>query len=174
MLVYLFGEPGVGKSHLTRRLLKNLTAGEPVHHPKPFHHTEWPNGVIHLGNPQPKNDKHPGTDTLGYSVMPLACDWIKTVPTGTVVLAEGDRLANPKFWNTAQNTGHHVLTIHLHNPHHAALNRQGRQTNQNPTWLKSRQTRVLNLSTHPGTITLNPMAPATPTQLLALIEKERP
>jgi GTPase SAR1 family protein len=174
MIVYLFGEPGVGKSTLTKKLLDHFTEGEPTFHPQPFAHATWPNGITTLGNPTPKNPKHPGTDTLPYNAMPKAIAWVQEQPNTQLIIGEGDRLASPKFWDAAHAAGHTILPIYLHNPHHAQLQRQARGTQQNPTWIAGRQTRAINLSHYPGTLICNPHNPRTLQDITTVIQGERP
>lgn len=160
-LLYIFGEPGVGKSTLTQRLLRHTTRGTPVHYTRPIPCTVWPNHVLHIGNPHPKNPQHPGTDTLPYTALPTARTWITTIPPHILTIAEGDRLANTTFWDIAHNYGHPLILIHLTNPTAAAHQRTQRGTKQNPTWLQGRQTKTHNLAQYPGVHTHDPHHPDT-------------
>lgn len=145
-LLYLLGEPGVGKS----TTMATLTAGlDRFCTPKPLHHERLalgagPTVAVELGHSRPG---FPGTDTLAMSANPLAIGFMqwRTYP---LVLAEGDRLANMKFFRAAQAAGYGVHIAHLTtgDPAVPAARRAARGTVQNAVWLRGRQTKVRNLA----------------------------
>ena len=142
-LTYLIGEPGVGKSTVMVELLRE--EGAPHAYAHPFSHSVLERrSSIHLGNPNPKNPQHPGTDTLSYNVLPKACQWLPTLPNVLTVYGEGDRLAHPRLWEAMEREGHDVAVFLLLGP--ADERRAHRGTHQNPTWLAGRASRVRNLS----------------------------
>lgn len=166
MFVYLIGEPGVGKS-TTLKAYWQLTANrnepeitESVPHTKYYLDEQYLG--LEIGNPKHRNELHPGTDTLSYNIMPKAIEWVKQ-REDPLIIGEGDRLANPKFWRAAQDANHRILIIHLTGP--ARARRINRGTVQNETWLKSRATRVKNLvdnypHTHIDTLKTTPQETA--------------
>ena len=162
MLIYLIGEPGVGKSTVLAAYWKltatrnESQATDKIPHTKHFNDETYLG--LEIGNPKPKNELHPGTDTLSYGIMPKATEWIQT-RTDPLIIAEGDRLAHPKFWEASERSGRKVLLIHVTGPTHTR--RVNRGTEQNENWLRSRATRVKNLAdnyphTHLNTIKLTP------------------
>lgn len=164
-LLYLIGEPGVGKSSVMAALLAQEEADpghRPWHYRRPLAHTLYPN-AMHIGNPTPKNPAHPGTDTLSMSALPVACEWLPTLDPNMRIYAEGDRLAHPRLWSAMQAAGHNVQVVMLEGP--AAERRAGRGTRQNETWLAGRATRVRNLAAEwpviridTGTLTVSQVA----------------
>lgn len=141
-LVYFIGEPGAGKSTLMRNLTADYTASPQT---KPFAHTLYRKDTkliaAQLGADHPT---FPGTDKLSMGIQPQAIQFLRTQPA-PIVLAEGDRLGNLKFLQAAYET-HAVILVYCDiDPSEAFLRRAQRGTNQNPTWLKGRQTKVTNL-----------------------------
>lgn len=156
-LVYLIGEPGVGKSTLMEALTEGLVDVEvspaPVPHtmfygPYRDQHEPW---AIEIGR---RRADFSGTDALSMSIAPKAREWIATVPH-PLVLAEGDRLASPSFWLAAEEGGYRVDVVLLDaDPEVAAARRAERGSDQGGSWLKGRLTKVRNLRPH-ATIVLN-------------------
>jgi hypothetical protein len=141
--VYLVGEPGAGKT----TLMAELRAGwsELSLEKRPLKHVLWdtPDGRIvpELGWPR---DGFGGTDALPMDAVRHAEPWIATCGY-QLVLAEGDRLANSRFFMAAQAAGRLVL-VHLHVPAELAEARRAeRGSAQDPSWLAGRRTKVVNL-----------------------------
>lgn len=140
-LLYLIGEPGVGKSSIMREL---LPSGPRAEFDRPLAHTVYADGSLHLGNPRPSNAAHPGTDTLSMGALPVACRWLPGFDPQVRIYGEGDRLANVRLWSAMRRAGHDVRVVLLEGP--AAERRAGRGSNQDPRWLAGRATRVRNLA----------------------------
>lgn len=148
-LVYVFGEPGVGKSTACAAALAPYTAV-----PQPdarcphlaYYTSRGRLAALQLGLDHPD---HPGTDRLSMAILPDARAWISTVHPDIPILGEGDRLATPRFWYAATDAGHTLTLVHLWaDPATHKARITGR--NQNPTWLKGRATLTRNLSlAHP-------------------------
>lgn len=138
-LIYLFGVPGSGKTSVFEALTREWT-GELIE--KPFAHIVYSNGVIQLG----KNRKpFGGTDTLSMAVQPMAVSFLKS-QRPKIVLAEGDRLANGKFFEAAREIGYQLCLWYLDTPMSLAeARREQRGASQNEIWLKGRERKVLNL-----------------------------
>lgn len=147
-LVYLIGEPGSGKS----TLLAALTDGIPsVDEPKPFARICWnPEGVPvwELGARRPSFS---GTDALSMSVQPRVVEWLaKDRPS--LVIGEGDRLANPKFFAAVAGLGYKVDVVRLVIPSVIAAERRNARAvalgaaPQSAAWIKGRRSKVANLA----------------------------
>lgn len=164
-LVYVSGEPGVGKS----TLMREVTAGwERIYLPKEpgrapardllFDRTA-PSGVasaVELGRIR---DAFSGTDALPSNCIDDACWWLtsgKAADEAPLVLAEGARLANQRFIRTALNNGYRVQLLHLQGMALAAQRRADRartlgKDEQNPAWVKGRRTAAANLALYAPT-----------------------
>lgn len=145
-LLYIIGEPGVGKSTTMQALTAGLAR---VYVAAPLHHeflTQQGNPAtiaVELGRTR---EGFPGTDTLALNANPKAIDFVSWRPA-PIVLAEGDRLANMAFLEGARQAGYRVhvawLTAGAAVP---AARRAERGSNQNEAWLRGRQTKVRNLA----------------------------
>ena len=140
-LLYLFGEPGAGKSSLMSHLTRRLTV-TPYQHP--FQHRLYTTaGVYELG---PRgHGSFPGTDGLSMSVQPTVVNWLRQQQP-SFVIGEGDRLANGSFFEAARDLGYSLRLVHLKGEHAAALHRSIRNTNQNAGWVAGRRTKCFNLA----------------------------
>lgn len=154
ILVYLIGVPGSGKTTITREALR-LTKRPPVI-PTDFTVPHERFGDIwHLGQ---RRAPFGGTDALSMSIQPKAVAWIHHLAAlpddgrrPRVLLAEGDRLANLKFFNSIPHEVS-LCIIHLDLPLQEAKDRARRRADewgfkvQNATWWKGRATKVYNLA----------------------------
>lgn len=146
-LLYLIGEPGVGKSTTMQTLtagLERVYAGTPLHHEILRQPGEVATIAMELGRTR---EGYPGTDTLALNANPKAINFVSWRPA-PIMLAEGDRLANMAFLEAAQQAGYRVHVAHLTaaDPAVPAARRAGRGSQQNESWLKGRQTKVTNLA----------------------------
>jgi hypothetical protein len=160
-LVYLSGEPGVGKS----TLMREVTAGwERIYLPKEpdaaphrdlLFHRDHP-GVccaVELGRVR---DSFSGTDALASDCINEAEAWLRTgkaARESALVLAEGARLANRRFLTAAVESGYRVQLLHLSGLSLAASRRANRarvlgKPEQNASWVKGRRTAAANLALH--------------------------
>jgi ribose 1,5-bisphosphokinase PhnN len=88
-----------------------------------------------------------GTDGLSLGINPRAIAWLSEdwLCPYRLVIAEGDRLANPAFIDAVRQ--HWALqVIVLTGPAEAAQRRLSRGTTQNESWVKGRITKVQNLA----------------------------
>jgi energy-coupling factor transporter ATP-binding protein EcfA2 len=141
-MLYLIGQPGSGKT----TLIESLTEGElGAVVRKPFAHTVYDRiGVVQLG--AQRDGGFGGTDALGMAVQPVVLNWLPTCGYD-YVLAEGDRLANDKFFNAVTDMGWNLCVAWIDLPDSVAVQRRAaRGSNQNETWLKGRVTKVDKLS----------------------------
>lgn len=140
-LLYIFGEPGSGKS----TLLAHLTRGaKHIDYDRPFAFRVYAERVVEVGKRRPD---FPGTDALSMSVQPTVVAFLKTGPQ--LVVAEGDRLANGKFFEAAVEQGFDLKLVCLNGKEASALHRRMRGSEQDPKWVDGRRTKALNLAMDP-------------------------
>lgn len=145
-MLYLIGRPGSGKS----TLCSNLTDGlEPLSvESKPFAHTVWPGGVVELGL---HRGSFSGTDALSMSVQPKVVAWLAE-EAPAMILGEGDRLANSKFFNAVREAGYTLCIGRLIVSASVADERCRRRAEnlgsepQNAGWLAGRVTKAARLA----------------------------
>lgn len=158
--LYIIGEPGVGKT----TLMSALRAGQLWQpHDVPFTHQHSGLGVaandplaVELGGPR---EGFGGTDVLGMAVQPQAVAFLSGSCAPQLLLAEGDRLGNGKWFASVTEAGYHLYVYHLHGPRVAARRRAERGSDQDPTWLKGRRTKVESLSLLMSAIVLDASLP---------------
>src|SRR5687767_5517787 len=96
-MLYLIGAPGAGKTTLMRNIVAPFKG---IQHRKPFSYIEYPDAPVPMA--QLGTDR--GTDGLVWDAQPAVMGWLLTCPY-RVVLAEGDRLANDKFFAFVKQQG---------------------------------------------------------------------
>lgn len=144
---YIIGAPACGKS---TQMEKIMHGWEPVEHfTKPIRYTVYRSGKnlnIYLGK---KHEVFSGTDTLSFTAIKfmngLYSAWSSLEKINCVV-AEGDRLANAKFFDTAKRYGElHLLSLELdelvRNERAEARAKENNLDVQNYEWVKSRITK---------------------------------
>lgn len=141
-LLYLIGQPGSGKTTLATALFADLPQVQrPAFHPYPPF-IEYPGGaqigVMRSG--------FGGTDVLPLNCQPNVIAWMQQ--TGWFYLfAEGDRLANDKFFHACRAAGICLSVVHLDCADELAQERRvGRGSNQNAAWVKGRASKVQRLA----------------------------
>lgn len=146
--IYIVGEPGVGKTTISLELASKYTINPPIRLHKqlwgqPLTKGHIVKGIL-LGKPKPPFS---GTDALGMSVSPDACQWVAQQTTYRLIIGEGARLTNTRFLQTLKD--HTNLNLIYLTADNAADRRQNRQkTNgtkqQNPNWVQGRATAARN------------------------------
>lgn len=137
-LVYLIGQPGSGKSTVTEELFGGLPSEASD---DPIAHIVYPS-AIQLGA---KRESFSGTDAFPMNIQPQVVPFMKD-SAGQLFFAEGDRLANDKFFTSCVAAGIGLRVFMLHTPNAvAAERRKARGSNQSTTWLKGRITKVYRL-----------------------------
>jgi hypothetical protein len=108
---------------------------------KPFAHTRYGTGLAHLGA---NREQYPGTDGLALNVQPAAIKWMETFRG--VVAAEGDRLANAKFFNAALAAGYRLDVVYIDVPELVSRRRAWRRGSRfDDRWFAGRLTKVQRL-----------------------------
>lgn len=145
-LLYIVGGPGSGKTTLVRTALADRKFEV---RQQPFAHMIYGPGRVQLGGDRPVFG---GTDALSMSVQPRvlaalsdpALDW-------QYVLAEGDRLANGKFFSALHTMPDWDLTVvWLRTPEKMAAERRlqragSTQATQDAKWVEGRETKARRL-----------------------------
>ncbi|MEN6368728.1 MAG: P-loop-containing protein [Thermotogota bacterium] len=137
-LVYLLGEPGAGKSTVAECLFRGVPSEAKA---EPFAHIIHPRG-IELGA---RRESFSGTDALPMNVQPKVIPMMNDADS-ELFFAEGDRLANEKFFMACAFARIRIVPFLLKVPHGlAAQRRQARGSNQDPKWIRGRVSKVENL-----------------------------
>lgn len=153
----LIGSPGSGKTTLLGAVTNDIPRAErryPFLHlayygiPSDDGHTDLVTG-IELGGTG--SGPFRGADRLGMAVQPLV---VKTLDAKRWdnVIAEGDRLANAKFFTAVMQLGYDLSVIYLDTPFEVAAERRQQRaaqhnlTAQNAAWVKGRDTKCRRLA----------------------------
>ena len=147
-LIYLIGYPGSGKTTAMAGALGAIRRnGEPIRmvekvEKQPFAHTIYSDGLIELGH---KREVYGGTDTLSLGVQPKVLDWMAK-SDAPLIIGEGDRLANSKFFTAVEAQGRAVQIVYLKCPELVARHRAwDRGSRFSEPWFKGRITKVNRL-----------------------------
>lgn len=143
-MLYIIGVPGCGKTTLVKRMVKDCRV-ELVE--KPIKHEQYSSKVIQLGWDR---DNFGGTDSLHMASQYKVLDWFEDKPF-PFVLAEGDRLANAKFFEGCLEIGVKLTIATMVTPEAIVKKRlkaRSREVGkkQSSWWLKTRATKVANLT----------------------------
>lgn len=140
---YLMGEPGVGKSALMAYIQGRYLGACLLSKYGQFTYREFGVGVVIAGA---DHELYPGTDTLSFTAVRSAEDYISRY-SPEVFLAEGDRLANDRFFSHLDEAADAFTIVHLvAEPGVLAARRAARGSDQSPSWLVGRATKTANLA----------------------------
>jgi hypothetical protein len=158
-LLYLCGEPGVGKTWTMDRLTEHwsrLPLAPEADAPARDALMTGPDGTgavaaIELGR---RRDAFSGTDALPQTVITVAETYLtsgRARAETNLLLAEGARLANLRFLGAAADSGWLVLLVNLIGPELAAERRAKRaaalgRPEQAASWVTGRRTACANLA----------------------------
>lgn len=148
--IYLIGEPGSGKTTLTKELQKDWAKVNMYDKPFKYQEYESPNlgKVLSLGWDRLHFS---GTDTLGNTVITQMPEFYKYAEQeGATIYGEGDRLASRTFFDLAKSHGKlHLFYLDI-DVDVAASRREARSAEtgktQNPSWARGRATKHRNLA----------------------------
>jgi P-loop Nucleotide Kinase3 len=161
-LIYLSGEPGVGKSTLMAELTAQWTrAPQPATGGAPARDVLLADATaegihsravaVELGR---RRDAFSGTDALPSTAIVAAERYLLSglaAAEAPLLLAEGARLACRRFLQAATAAGWHVTLLHMTGPATAAARRTARaarlvKPEQNPAWVRGRANAAANLA----------------------------
>lgn len=153
-LLYLIGEPGVGKTTTMAALTSRWdNLGEITDHPARTLFGQRRTGqvaAVELGRRRPGGFS--GTDALPMAVITAAELHLRSGLAGAecpLMLAEGARLANRRFLSAAVAAGWHVDLAYLFGELAAELRRTARGSTQSPSWVVGAATRARRLADDP-------------------------
>lgn len=158
-LTYLMGEPGSGKTTVSRLLFEGMDSTVKT---VPYVcWTEYHPRLCELGRDR---ETFGGTDALSMAAQKKVIRWLEEESKYQFVYAEGDRLTNGKFFTWALEHFDRVDLIALHNPKVVARRRKRRAKEldkaQNETWVAGRRTKLENLLEEFPVRVLDAAAPA--------------
>ena len=147
--LYIIGQPGAGKTTLMNTVIAKLGSMKIFEAKKPVPHTGYMSKgtkIAVLGK-----DKKPfgGTDTLSYTAVGTCEEWLDHLPD--LVLAEGDRLANERFFVSVKKR-YDLTLFHLATPDAESQRRREERAEkyglslQSAGWVKGRSTKHKNLA----------------------------
>jgi energy-coupling factor transporter ATP-binding protein EcfA2 len=145
-MLYIFGQPGSGKSTLVQALV-----GETLAMPTRVGGLDLidylGSGVMEIGKDR---DRFRGTDALAMNVINTASAVLPQLYESTDLLAEGDRLAVDRFFREVRDTGYGLELIYLDTPNEEAAARRaqraGQGKKQDQTWVQGRITKAQRLA----------------------------
>lgn len=137
---YLIGIPGSGKSAAMAQALKHRPATQ---HEQPFPHIDHGGLLCQIGALRPV---FPGTDALAMDAIVRVEPWLQRTHYWTIC-AEGDRLANDRFFHAIVAAGFELRVVLLDTPPELAEQRRAeRGMDQRESWIKGRCAKVLALA----------------------------
>jgi hypothetical protein len=146
--VYLVGVPGAGKSTVAAALRRLSPAY--MTHEEPVPHMVMERGGLpwyaELGRVR---KDFSGTDALSMDIITKAIPWVGSHPYRRM-FAEGDRLANDRFFEAVKAAGYDLTVAFLDVDRDVLEERRARRAAQvgkaqNETWLKGRESKVRHL-----------------------------
>lgn len=173
-VLFVVGEPGIGKSTLVRELIQQVAPKRVYRHPKP----KWDihQGLCLAGHYD--GGKFDGADTMPISdIWPAVTYWIENLKGTTLTVFDGDKFSNPKVLATLKASApeHEFRCLLMtDSPEKVQARRDARGTKQNPIWVKGRATKAGRFITHfPGDagfhLDLNLWAASTLPQLASTV-----
>jgi len=147
-LIYIIGEPAVGKSTTVKEMLKDFNAVE--NYSAPIPHIVYANqdGVFQCAQLGKNRENFSGTDALAMNIIDSAEVFFEKY-SYPKILAEGARLANKRFLNIALDAGYKVVLVLLEGQTEALERRQARGSKQSESWVTGRRSASRNLADNP-------------------------
>lgn len=147
-LVYIVGEPGIGKSTTVAKVVANYNKVENYSAPIPHLVYADQDGIFTLAQLGKNRDNFSGTDALPMNIIESAAEFFKQYPYPKI-LAEGARLANKRFLQIALDAGYKVVLVALEGETEALERRLARGSKQSESWIKGRRSASRNLADNP-------------------------
>lgn len=156
-LMYLLGEPGVGKSTLMAALTdgQNRIGESVVQMAKPFVFRMYSNGVMELGG---RRDEFSGTDMLPLHASPLVLQFLDDYRPA-YVMGEGARLGTSAFLGRCRDIGYAVHVYHLTSTGAARRRREAREHQQRKSFVKGRITSSAKVAAEFGALDIETVMP---------------
>jgi len=153
-LLYLIGEPGIGKTTAMGALTAPLVNLGLLDRPPPVR-TVYGNRAgevvaVELG--RRRRNGFGGTDALAMNIIDVAERYLtsgRAAAETPLLLAEGARLANRRFLSTAMAAGWEVHLALMADTQLAARRRSARRSTQNEAWVRGRATAAAGLFADP-------------------------
>lgn len=159
-MLYIVGEPGVGKSSVMRALTSTLRSAPVDVGGVPLRAVSVNGQSWHAAELGVRRPAFSGTDAMSMSVQPKVVRLLDASPFPLLV-AEGDRLANGKFFDAVQAAGWELAVVHLWAPPETlAARRAGRGDRQDAKWVQGRATKVARLVAAYSALPIQATAPA--------------
>lgn len=143
----IIGAPGTGKTTLMKYWMENW---EWVHH-RTGQLDHYVSGDLIVLGVYPDGEVFGGTDKLSMSIAPQVEEFLDN-NEDKVILFEGDRLNSKKFFQTVLDKGWNLKIVALDtSPEERARRYEERGSDQDPTWLQGRISKVENVVKQFGT-----------------------
>ena len=145
-VIAIGGEPGAGKSTLMKRVIEHFQM-EPKYDAYKLVPYLLKDNIYILGKYE-EGQTFSGTDRMSMAVQPEAIKFLKTLPSNSVVLYEGDRLFTASFLEHC-NENYDTQIIYLKTNKEVRTERyKERGSNQDETWLRGRESKIANILTN--------------------------
>lgn len=146
--VYLLGAPGAGKSTLAAELRKSAARSQAYEEPVP-HIIHWRGGMVWYVELGKVRRDFSGTDALSMDIITRAEPWVRSHPARRM-FAEGDRLANDRFFTAIQEAGYALTVMYIALPEAELRARQAQRAAyigraQDEAWARGRATKAIKL-----------------------------
>lgn len=140
-LIAIIGAPGTGKS----TLMKEWMSRWEWEYDRDGLVDHYVSGDLIVLGKYEDGEVFGGTDKLSMSVAPEVVEFLDKHQE-SIVLFEGDRLTSKKFFNTVLEKGWNLRIVALDVPKEERERRYAeRGSNQDPTWLQGRISKVENI-----------------------------
>lgn len=142
-IIAIGGEPGAGKTTLMRKVLEHFDLEPKYNEFKLVPYLQKDN--IYILGKYEQGEVFSGTDRMSMAVQPEAIKFLKTLPSDSVVLYEGDRLFTASFLEHCLEN-YELEIIYLSTQKEVRTERyKERGSEQNETWLQGRETKIANI-----------------------------
>ncbi len=157
LIVWLVGEPGIGKTTVAKKLLESYgPRGHEYQCPK------WTCFGEVAGAGHWRGTKFDGTDTLPISDIKLALPFFVNVIPAKIAILDGDKLASQSAIQFATEVECKLMCFHFIGSETARQRRIVRGTTQREHWVAGRRTKAQNFyNRFPGTRYEVPAIPDT-------------